>query len=157
MEKISYLSKKAKIEVFTEWFQGFQKIPEFLEFLDSNSRIRFSDKNWVGITPHIVILAKNGRIMSQIGNRLIKISWNQLIFYSDQSWPKSHLYWTYSWFLKIPVHTSPSHREGMTEWEWKNPVFWIFLLKSLHYIYESCLKGNKSHWIVFLCPKITSM
>ena len=49
------------------------------------------------------------------------------------------------------------NREGMTEWKWKNPVFWIFLLKSLPYIYELCMKGNRSHLIVCLCPKITFM
>ena len=87
--KVSCLGKTDKFWVFVERFHRFQKLPEFLEFFDSDSRIRFSDKNWVGKTPHIVILAKNGRIMSQIGNQLIKISWNQLIFYSDQSWSKT--------------------------------------------------------------------
>ena len=96
--KVPHLGRTDKFGVFAEKFHRFQKILEFLEFFNFDCRIGFFDKNWVGKTPNIVILAKNGRIMSQIGNRLIKISWNQLIFYSDQSWPKSHLYWIYSWF-----------------------------------------------------------
>ena len=69
--KVSCLGRKAKYVIFVEKFHRFQKIPEFLEFFDSDSRIGFSDKNWVGKMPHIVILAKNGRNMSQIRNRLI--------------------------------------------------------------------------------------
>ena len=135
--KVSYLGRKAKYVIFVEKFHRFQKIPEFLEFFDSDSRIGFSDNNWVGKMPHIVILAKNGRIMSQIGNRLIKISWNQLIFYSDQSWSKSHLYWIYSWFLKIPVATLLfGHFYGPIKWlDWpsfseKAGLCWFFIRKS---------------------------
>ena len=135
--KVPHLGKTVKFGVFVERFYRFQKIPEFLEFFDSDSRIGFSDKNWVGKTPHTVILAKNGRIISQIGNRLIKISWNQLIFYSDQSWSKSHLYWIYSWFLKIPVATLLfGHFYGPIKWlDWpsfseKAGLCWFFIRKS---------------------------
>ena len=137
VEKIPHLAKTDKLVIFIERFHRFQKIPEFLELLDSDSRIGFSDKNWVGKMPHIVILAKNGRIMSQIGNRLIKISWNQLIFYSDQSWSKSHLYWIYSWFLKIPVATLLfGHFYMSIKWlDWpsfseKAGLCWFFIRKS---------------------------
>ena len=96
------LSKTPQLEICMGRFQKFRKIPEFLEFLDSDCRIGLSDQNWVGKMPHIVILVQNDQIRRKIGNRLIKISWNQLIFLSDQRWPKSHLYWIYSWFFKIP-------------------------------------------------------
>ena len=100
---MSHLTKTAKLEVFIERFQKFQKIPEFLEFFDSDCRIGLSDQNWVGKMPYIVILVQDEQIARKIRNRLIKISWNQLIFLSDQSWLQSHLFRIYSWFLKIPM------------------------------------------------------
>ena len=103
MEKIPHLAKTDKLVIFIERFHRFQKIPELLEFLDSGYRIGFSDQNWVGKMSHIVILVQNGQIRRKIRNRLIKISWNQLIFLSDQSWLQSHLFQIYSWFLKIPM------------------------------------------------------
>ena len=103
MKKIPQLAKTDKLVIFIERFHRFQKIPELLEFLNSDYRIGLSDQNWVGKMPHIVVLVQNDQIRRKNENRLIKISWNQLIFYSDQSWPKSHLYWIYSWILKIPV------------------------------------------------------
>ena len=92
-----------KLVIFIERFHRFQKLPELLEFLDSDYRIGFSDQYWVGKMPHIVILVQNDQIRRKIRNRLIKISWNQLIFLSHQSWLESHLYWIYNWFLKIPT------------------------------------------------------
>ena len=89
--------------IYIERFHRFQKIPELLEFFDSDCRIGFSDQNWVGKMPHILILVQNDHIRRKIRNRLIKISWNQLIFLSDQSWLQSHLFRIYSWFLKIPM------------------------------------------------------
>ena len=103
MEKLSHLAKTDKLVIFIERFHRFQKIPELLEFLDSDYRIGLSDQNWVGKMPHIVILVQNNQIRRKIRNRLIKISWNQLIFLSDQSWLQSHLFRIYSWFLKIPM------------------------------------------------------
>ena len=103
VEKLSHLAKTDKLVIFIERFHRFQKIPELLEFLDSDCRIGFSDQNWVGKMPHILILVQNDHIRRKIGNRLIKISWNQLIFLSHQSWLESHLYWIYNWFLKIPT------------------------------------------------------
>ena len=98
-----HLVKTAKFEIFIDRFQKFQKIPKFLEFLDSDFRIGLSDQNWVGKMPYVVILVQDEQIMRKIKNRLIKISWNQLILYSDQSWTQSHLFRIYSWFLKIPM------------------------------------------------------
>ena len=98
-----HLAKTAKLVIFIERFHRFQKNPELLEFLDSNCRIGLSDQNWVGKMPYVVILVQDGQITSKIKNRLIKISWNQLIFSSHQSWPQSHLLWIYNWFLKIPI------------------------------------------------------
>ena len=134
---MSHLTKIAKLEVFIERFQKFQKIPEFLEFFDSDCRIGLSDQNWVGKMPYVVILVQDEQITRKIRNRLIKISWNQLIFYSDQSWPKSHLYWIYSWFLKIPVATLLfGHFYGLMKWlDWpsfseKAGLCWFFIRKS---------------------------
>ena len=117
MKKLSHLAKTDKLVIFIERFHRFQKIPELLEFLDSDYRIGLSDQNWVGKMPHIVVLVQNDQIRRKNENRLIKISWNQLIFYSDQSWPKSHLYWIYSWFLKIPVASVLcGHFYGRIKW-----------------------------------------
>ena len=69
--KVTNLGRSDKFGVFVARFHWFQKIPEFLEFFDSDCRIGFSDKNWVWKTPHIVILAKIGRIMCHIVNRPI--------------------------------------------------------------------------------------
>ena len=116
-EKCPQLAKTPQLEVFTDRFQKFKKNPEFLEFLDSDCRIELSGLNWVGKMLHIVILVRNGQIRRKIGNRLIKISWNQLIFLSGQSWLESHLYWIYSWFLKIPVATLLfGHFYGPIKW-----------------------------------------
>ena len=79
------------------------KNPCFSIFFNSDWKFVFFDKNCVGKMPHIIILVQNSQIRRKIRNRLIKISWNQLIFLSHQSWLESHLYWIYNWFLKIPT------------------------------------------------------